>query len=338
MAPNWRKLGFALVGLVFGSVCLWFAGRNVDFHEAKRILASSDWRWIILGIAIFGADLFLRTVRWQVLLSHRQPVDYVCIARGLLVGYAVNILLPARLGEIFRAEFTARIAHIARSVTVASIFIERLTDLFAVLILFALGLALTGIESPAMDRVVFVGVAGLLMGLFLIYLVIFRAAHKGIRPLIAGGISKIFPKPIASRALGILGDFTRFIEVVRTPRFALVLALTVPIWTLEALSVFSICRAVGLDLNPQPLMVLLGGASLSTLFPSAPGFVGSYQFGYVMVLRNFSVPDTLSLVAATAVQIYLMGVYSVVGLLVWIAAPLLFLARSRSSALLSSDD
>jgi uncharacterized protein (TIRG00374 family) len=337
MPPNWRKLGLALLGLVVGSVCLWFAGRNVDLDEAKRILASSDWRWIVLGIAIFGADLFLRTVRWKVLLSHRKAVDYVYIARGLLVGYAVNILLPARLGELFRADFTARLTHLARSVIVASIFIERLTDLFAVLIVFALGLALSGVESPIMDKVIFAGVTGLLMGLFLIYLVIFHAAHEGIRALGAGGISRILPKPIARRASGILSDFASFIEVVRTPRFALVVAITVPIWTLEALSVFSICRAVGLDLTPQSLMVLLGGASLSTLFPSAPGFVGSYQFGYIMVLRNFSVPDTVSLVAATAVQIYLMGVYSVLGLLVWIAAPLLSLTRSRS-ALLSADD
>jgi hypothetical protein len=64
-------------------------------------------------------------------------------------------------------------------------------------------------------------------------------------------------------------------------------------------------------------MVLLGGASLSTLFPTAPGFIGSYQFAFVVILGSFGISDTLAVVAATSVQLFLMGLYAIVGLVVW---------------------
>ena len=69
-------------------------------------------------------------------------------------------------------------------------------------------------------------------------------------------------------------------------------------------------------------MVLLGGSSLSTLFPGGSGFVGTYQLGYMMVLRNFGVSDAVSLDAvsldvSSAVQIFVMGFFAILGLLIW---------------------
>jgi glycosyltransferase 2 family protein len=320
--PTGRKLMFGLVGLALGAVCFFWAARNVDFVEAKSIFKSSDWRWIVTGIVLFGADLLLRALRWRVILSHRQDIEYSRVARGLFVGYAVNILLPARLGELFRADYTARLANAPRSAILASIFIERLVDLFMVVTLLGIGLTVAGIQNSAIYRVIFVGVIALGIGILLIGVTILRTARSNIRYFLATLTSKLLPEPLASRAMEMSRSFANLIGIVQTRQFAIVLALTIPVWVLEASSVFSICRAISLTLTPVPLMVLLGGASLSTLFPTAPGFVGSYQFAFVLVLSNFDVPETLALVAATSVQLYLMGFYSIWGLFLWGFAPL----------------
>jgi len=315
-----RKSLMLLLGMLLGAMCLWLASRNVDSKEVRRILQSSDWRWILVGIAIFGADLLLRVVRWSIIVSHRKSgVDYWRLARGLFVGYAVNILLPARLGELFRADYTARLTDISRSAILASIFLERVIDLFAVLLIFGLGLIWAGINSSTIDRVIWSGSAILCSGMLLIYFAIVRTERS--KRLVMSLVSKLVPVSLAPRVIGMISDFTGLFDIVRTRRLTHIIGLSVPIWVLESLSVLSVCRAVGLDLNGPTLMVLLGGASLSTLFPTGPGFVGTYQLGYVMVLRNFFVPDALSLVAATAVQIFVMGFYAVLGVLIWIIAP-----------------
>ena len=66
----------------------------------------------------------------------------------MLVGYAVNIILPARLGELFRADYGCRLTHVARSAILGSIFIERLVDLLAVVIILSIGLELAERYAP----------------------------------------------------------------------------------------------------------------------------------------------------------------------------------------------
>jgi uncharacterized membrane protein YbhN (UPF0104 family) len=112
-----------------------------------------------------------------------------------------------------------------------------------------------------------------------------------------------------------VGDFMQLLRIVRTTRFLSAVALTMPIWSIETLAVWSICRATGLDLGLAQMMCLMGAASLSTLVPTAPGYAGSYQAAYVVVLAEFGLGATAAVVAATTVQIYLIGGFTLLGFL-----------------------
>jgi hypothetical protein len=204
----------------------------------------------------------------------------------------------------------------------SSIFIERLTDLVAVILIFIVGLALSNIHDYDINRAVFLAAAILLIGSLLVYMALIRSTRQRTGRILTHLASSLLPAPLAKRALGSIGSFANMLGIVPTRRFAIAIFLTIPIWLFELLSVYSVCRAVGLILSAVPLMILLGAASLSTLLPTAPGFVGSYQFAYVVVLANFGVAGALAIVAATSVQIYLMLSYALLGLLVWAAAPL----------------
>ena len=116
--------------------------------------------------------------------------------------------------------------------------------------------------------------------------------------------------------------------MVRTPRFALIVLGTLPIWAVEICSIWSICGAVGVDLKLAGMLALMGGASLSTLLPTAPGYVGSYQFAFVLILGQFGIGATAAIVAATTVQIYLIGGYTLIGLATWAISSLLAATRS----------
>ena len=125
-----------------------------------------------------------------------------------------------------------------------------------------------------------------------------------------------------------LGDFAQLLRVVRTPRFALIVLGTLPIWAVEICSIWSICGAVGVDLKLAGMLALMGGASLSTLLPTAPGYVGSYQFAFVLILGQFGIGATAAIVAATTVQIYLIGGYTLIGLATWAISSLPAATRS----------
>jgi uncharacterized protein (TIRG00374 family) len=302
-----------------GGLFFWLAARKVDTEEALHVFRSSDWRWISAGIALFGFGMLLRALRWKIILAFERNVFIGKILRGLLCGYAVNIALPGRLGEFFRADYMARLANAPRSTLLGSIFIERLLDLFAVVSIFAAGLLLSGIQSEQINAVIYIGFVVLAVGCVLISTAVFPAVRRSIAPRVKSLIERLFPHRLAARLSQNFGGFANFFGIVTTWRFASAALLTAPIFVFELLSLYCICRAVGLNIWLVPLLVLLGGGALSTLFPTAPGFVGSYQFAFVLILTKFGFSDTSALVAATGAQVYLMGTYALLGILVLLA-------------------
>jgi len=64
---------------------------------------------------------------------------------------------------------------------------------------------------------------------------------------------------------------------------------TVPIWAVEARATWSVCCAIGVDLEPPATLSLLGSASLGTPLSTASGYVGSYQFAFVVIPRQLDI-------------------------------------------------
>jgi uncharacterized membrane protein YbhN (UPF0104 family) len=59
--------------------------------------------------------------------------------------------------------------------------------------------------------------------------------------------------------------------------------------------------------------MLLGVASLSTLLPTAPAYVGTYQLAFGHVFRIFGYQQTTGIIAATAIQIFCFGTVTIIG-------------------------
>ena len=75
-------------------------------------------------------------------------------------------------------------------------------------------------------------------------------------------------------------------EILRTWRTLEVIAITFVIYVPDALSLWFLVKAVGLTLGFSDTLVLLGAASLSTLVPSGPAFLGTLQFAYALASNS----------------------------------------------------
>jgi hypothetical protein len=104
---------------------------RVPFIACSSGRLARRWRtptWIGAAVLAYWVNLMLRIWRWQIILSSVAPVRYSIVARALLVGYGLNTIIPARLRELFRAEFAKRIFGVSRVWTLTSIEIERVFD------------------------------------------------------------------------------------------------------------------------------------------------------------------------------------------------------------------
>jgi hypothetical protein len=86
---------------------LWFTLRAIDLRELERLLRSSSLTWIGVSLALYWLEIVIRAVRWRMLLRPIAALTFGQVLLSLVIGYAANNALPARLGEVFRAHFSA---------------------------------------------------------------------------------------------------------------------------------------------------------------------------------------------------------------------------------------
>lgn len=299
-----RNAAAALFGTALGGVFLWLAIGHIDGDELQRSLREFSFTPIGIAVLLYWTALGLRVVRWAGLLRQLGFVRPHHVAETLIIGYAVNNVLPARLGELFRADYAKRRFGFSRTTILGSIVIERMLDLCVIALLLVTGLALADIGGGRAIRDQFETVAVTATTLIGVVLI-------GVYFLRSGELSRI-TVPDAARRL--LRDFVTGIESLNRRSLITTAALSLGIWTFEVLALVCMFHAAALDLYPSEALVVMGVLSLSTLVPTAPGYIGTYQLVAALAMAAFGHSATLGVVAATGIQVFLFGSVTLAGI------------------------
>jgi glycosyltransferase 2 family protein len=294
----------SLSGLAFGGLCLWLAIRQVDGVKLVEALGQIEAKWLVFSLGLYALDVAIRIRRWQGLLNKTKHLKYGQVAIALIAGYTVNNLLPARLGEIYRANFIKRQFGISRSSALGSIVIERLMDGISVTSILGIGILALAASGRAagttLTIVVLVSACVFTTALIFVYHIRFFSPK----------IERLNFRWLNNK----LADFAKSLEALRDRTIWRSVGLTIIIYSIEILMVWAALKAVGVDIGPLATFVVLGATALSTLIPTAPGYIGSLQLAYILSLQMFGFGAPQAFVAATVFQVFLFGSLVIVGL------------------------
>jgi glycosyltransferase 2 family protein len=295
-----------LVQMVLGIICtIFFLGLalyRAPLGSVAALLAHADLFYIGLAFIVYAVDLALRAWRWQIILRPLVPFPYPTVARALLVGYGLNAIMPARLGELLRAEYLKQSQGVARVWVLTSIVIERMFDGMTVVACLGAGLFIASTHNKD---------SGILVGVMATGAVVFGAILVVVLLLARDSVPHLF-----DRFPGLAAQMKmvqRGLEVMRSTRTLAIAALTLVVYVPEAFTLWSLVKSVGLRLDLSGTLVLLGVASLSTLVPSGPAFLGTLQFGFATAIEFAGGSAAIGVAAATLVQLCLFLPLAVVG-------------------------
>lgn len=263
---------------------------------------------VLVAFVVFYLGFPLRGYRWAFLLRGTgfriRTKDSVEI---LYLSWFVNCVVPAKLGDVYRAYLLKMNSTASLSRTFGTVFIERILDLFAIAIL---GLA-AGYWSfrsglpPAITFVFIVGIAvvvALAIGLFTL-----RNFGRRILAFL----------PLPARVLDLYDRFEEGVfGAVGVRQLPILALLTVLIWSTEAIRLYVVVLALGfpdvtLGISGAVFVALIG--SLLTAIPLSPAGLGFAQAGVIGVLTAaYRVP----LAEATAITV-LDWVISVISIIVF---------------------
>lgn len=274
------------------------------------VWARSDGSWLLVGTTIYATSLVVRVARWYCLLVVVVPARPQVVGEVLLVGTAMNNVLPARLGELIRADYGKRRLGATRSALLATIVVERLADLAAIVVALLCGMVV--LEPLLHDvgrpwRIInFAAVLGGCLFAVALTAVVLLPRAENISQLLPGFVRRRLDDLIS--ALQSLGE-------VRTTPF---IALTLGVWSLEAAALACILHASRIDFHIFELLLVLGLANLGTLVPTAPAYLGSYQFSYAIAFSALGWSSAHGIAVATTAQAFLLLPATMLGILVLI--------------------
>lgn len=297
-------------GIFVSLVFIVIIATKVDFNQVLLAMKDFNIIYAIPAAVTYALSYLVRASRWKELLSSTEKIHFTSIYKALYVGYMANTLLPARMGEIYRAHFLGTEESVKRTSVFASIITERVFDgltLFCLLIF----LVTFSYRDPLIVYILYFSGAIFLTGFLFIILV---SKTTLVNKIFSEKILSKIPEFIHSK----LQTFMEGLMVIGSLKsFAFIILTSITAWFLEWLTMYTIL--LGFDIhsfiNPITGAFLVVLVAFSTMIPSGPAFVGPYQYGFIIALGIYTIPKDMAIAISITTQAVMMGPVIVIGLL-----------------------
>jgi len=281
------------IGIMVSLLFLYLALENVDIRVVAASFRNIDFRYLALCIVCQFASLFCRSYLWKNILSFEKDVRYRHSFEALLIGYMGNNVLPFRMGEAMRAYAMGKKEGISRTLSFASIILERLIDLFTLLLFFLTLVLLMKLEE-------WIILSGIVVFAFLILAILFLYAVASDFLSLPSALYKIAIRYIPEQLTGIVeriaGSFVKGIKLIRSLQQALWLVfLALMAWILWTAILYFGLKAFHLNLPITATLLLSVVVNIGVMVPSSPGFIGVFQYLCIISLSVFSVSKEVAL-------------------------------------------
>ncbi len=301
------------VGVAVSVVALVLSFRGIDLGVLRDLLPRTHLGLFLLAASLHFVSYFLRGLRWQWMLRPVARLRYGPVLGSLLLGFLGNNIFPARLGEVLRALILGQRTEVSRSAAFSSVLLERFFD-GAATVGFAV-VALLFVPLPRVLRPLVVVSAVLFFGIFPAYYLLYwrRASLSRLFDALIQRLPQRWQLWLLRIAEGLFGG----LRVLRTPRELVGTAgLTLLIWGLEGWSYHAAFWALGVS-PPVPVTLLaMVAINLSVMLPSAPGYLGVFEYACIVSLTPFGLSRELALSFALLSHAIRIVVPSVMGTLV----------------------
>jgi len=289
------------LGLLISVTFLYIAFHNVDLNLLYLSIKSTNLPFLIPVVILTVFFYLIRALRWFHLLEPIKKIGLSSLFSSTVIGFAANCVLPARLGEFIRANYIGRMENISKSSSFATIVIERLFDVFTILLILFFVILFTDFPSKweSTEKALKTGGFFLLV-LFIMSIFLLIGLKKKTQTFLNIFERFLFfiPQKIRQKIVNMLKDFGNGLVLVKGPSQLLaVIFYSLTLWCLTTFQIYILGLSMGMSLPflaPFFILILL---CLSVTLPSAPGYIGTFHLAcqYGLIFYGFSKEEALSM-------------------------------------------
>jgi len=280
--------------LVTGAILAWLA-RAVDMRAAAATLAATDPWWFALALGLVAADRVVMAYRWLLLLrSSGVAIGAWTALRVFLVSSFVGSFMPAGLGADAARAYSVASKTTQGSEAVASVAVDRVLGLVAIVVLGAAGLAAwvhrlePGVRQLALAAALLAG-AGSVLVLW---------TDRWIGWLVPAGLRDSTWGRRGERVSHAIGRYRG-----RGGTMFAVLVLSVAVQVLRVLQAYCLGRGLSIEVGLGYYLVFMPVALLALLLPISISGFGLPQGVIVGLLDAVNVPRPQSFALSTLIVV-----------------------------------
>lgn len=309
-ARSYRKyVEFGILCLL-ATLLLWWFGRGLDWAEVRRAVGNSDPYLLVAAILVICLAYLFRAFRWGALLRPLSRARLADLFAATTIGFSA-VFLVGRAGEFVRpVVLSMRDPRVRPSASLVTILVERIYDLTAVALIFAVNLI--WFRPPAalegsFDRVR-LGGFGLLAAIVLgiLFLIWFRKRSETVIAFLERLFTqwRFVPRRLAKLVLRIFEQLAQALRVlVNAGELAETIGWTALVWFGIAGANLLVMRAFHLDVGIQETIFVLGWSLVGSLVPTPGGAAGAFHAATAAALLFLGV--TKETAAALSIVLHL---------------------------------
>jgi len=288
---------FIKVFVVLGTtgVLTWYAFKGSDLQAIWELLKGVNYLLLFPFMLCLGAMLWANAYRVTLLMSPLGRFSVKQVTPSMMIGFGANNLLPARLGEIIRILAMAKQFQVSKASLFTMVVLERLLDVFAILLFFLLTyLLITPFPDPLLATSHVMGLSFTLVTVGILFFVYKPVFFEKLWRMLTQWIPSI-----SDRGAQIIHQLSEGLGSIKSFKtLALSLAFSLIRWFLSSLLVWISLYAFGVEVDLLIPLVVIAVSAIALTLPNAPGFFGAMQAVFVFALPPFGVTQEIALAAS----------------------------------------
>lgn len=303
-------ISLGLLGLIFHKINWVKLVETFKTFDLKNL-------WVITPVYI--STLYLRGIRWKSLLLNDSKYSAYKLGAIFTVGSMLNIFLPARAGDVYRAYYLGKTSEEKKMKLFGSIILERTLDGICVFLILLFAILAYSNHQWILNLAYMIG--AIFVGSFLGFYLIFKFNKIDLVCQKLSEFCSKLPDIIAKPSVKCIekinlhsNSFIEGFEVLNSVKYTSeAFIMSIVIWLIECYVAFLIINSFHLSLGFSAALFVISLISFSTMIPSTSVFLGPYQYAYILALGIYNIDKSTALAVSTVHQAILMIILSVIG-------------------------
>ncbi len=293
--------------LIITFIFLYCVFVNIDLKDLIENFKNFDLKYALLLICSISVSLSFRALSYKFLISKTiKKVSFIELVLLCITGAALNIFMPARAGDFFRAYFTGYKYNVSKVKLLGTVLFERVLDVVVIFIFLCIGILKYHNSVLARYLCLFAGITIFAGLLFVIVTYKFNQTDKICNYIILK--SDFLPfKELIKKGIIFCKNFCNSLfngfEIIDSPK-KLVCALfsSVGIWIFECINFLIIINGFGYHIHWSVVIFIVSFVALACMIPSASIYIGPYQLAIISAFAMYNIPKEPALAMALTEQ------------------------------------